>query len=302
LAPVERSRAGIGGALWRALRPHQWAKNLLLFVPLALTPSLHGDSAKWLAALTAFVAWSAVASAGYLANDWLDRESDRSDPVKRERPFASGSLPAGIGAAAGIALALAGLSLAAARAPASFSVHLGIYLGLTLAYSLYVKRLLLLDVLLLAGLYTLRLLAGGTATGIALTPWLLAFSLFFFLGLAFVKRYVELRRSTASDDSGRAYRHRDLELVMMLGTASVYASVLVLCLYINTDHVGHQYGRPGALWFLAPILLYWVSRIWFLALRGELPGDPVAFAVRDRASLAAGALAAAVLAGAVGRY
>jgi 4-hydroxybenzoate polyprenyltransferase len=272
-----------------------------LFVPLALTPSLHGDTAKWLAALAAFAAWSAVASAGYLANDWLDRESDRSDPAKRERPFANGTLPPGLGATVAVALALGGLALAALTAPAAFSIHLWIYLGLTLAYSLYVKRLLLLDVLLLAGLYTLRLLAGGTATGIALTPWLLAFSLFFFLGLAFAKRYVELRRTPVTDDSRRAYRASDLDLVMMLGTASVYASVLVMCLYINTDHVGHQYVRPAALWFLAPILLYWVSRIWFLALRGDLPGDPVAFAVRDRASLVAGVLAAAVLAIAAGR-
>jgi 4-hydroxybenzoate polyprenyltransferase len=296
LRGLERRRAGIGGELWRALRPHQWAKNLLLFVPLALTPSLHTDTTKWRAALAAFAAWSAVASAGYLANDWLDRDSDRADPTKRSRPFASGALSPRVGAAAAVALVLAGLAIAASSAPAAFTVHLCVYLALTLAYSLYLKRLLLIDVLLLAGLYTLRLLAGGTATGIALTPWLLAFSLFFFLGLAFAKRYVELRRMPDSDDSRRAYRRGDLGLVMTLGAVSVYASVLVLCLYINSDHVGHQYTRPATLWFLVPILLYWVSRIWFLAQRGELPGDPVAFAISDRTSLVAGALVAAVLA------
>jgi 4-hydroxybenzoate polyprenyltransferase len=249
--------------------------------------------------LAAFASWGAVASAGYLANDALDLAADRTDPEKRDRPFASGALPVRAGIAAGVALGLAGVGLAAAVAPLAFVAHLVIYLALTLAYSFYVKRLLLLDVLLLAGLYTLRLLAGGAAVAIPLTPWLLAFSLFFFLGLAFAKRFGELQRLTRAgavgDASGRAYRGDDLELLMMLGSASSYLSVLVLCLYINSEHVGQQYPHPGALWFLAPLLLYWVSRIWFLAKRGELPGDPVAFAVRDRVSLAIGGLVAVAL-------
>jgi 4-hydroxybenzoate polyprenyltransferase len=287
-----------GSALWRALRPHQWAKNLLLFVPLALTPTQISAGRKWLVLVAAFGCWSAVASAGYLANDGLDLAADRADPAKRNRPFASGALSARTGIAAGIALALVGVGLAATVAPPAFVVHLVAYLALTLAYSSYVKRLLLLDVLLLASLYTLRLLAGGAAVGIALIPWLMAFSLFFFLGLAFAKRFGELQRITrigASDQSGRAYRSDDLDLLMILGAISAYLSVLVLCLYINSDQVGRQYARPGALWFLAPLLLYWVSRIWFVAKRGELPGDPVAFAVRDRASLAVGVLVVAVL-------
>jgi 4-hydroxybenzoate polyprenyltransferase len=284
-------------ALWRALRPHQWAKNGLVFVPLLLTPALHRDRARWLVLLAAFVSWSAAASAGYLANDRLDLAADRADPAKRDRPFASGALPIGVGMAAAVVLALFAIALAAAVAPPVFVAHLLAYLVLTLAYSLYVKRMLLVDVLLLAGLYTLRLLAGGAAIGIALTPWLLAFSLFFFLGLAFAKRYAELRRIAGADGrSGRAYRSDDLGLLMMLGTTSAYLSVLVLCLYINSEAVGRQYPEPGVLWFLAPLLLYWVSRIWFLAQRGELPGDPVAFAVRDRVSLATGALVAVVLA------
>ncbi len=292
------------GALRRALRPHQWAKNLLLFVPLALTPAQASDTGKWLVLLAAFACWSAVASAGYLANDALDVAADRADPEKRNRPFASGALPVRAGVGAGIALGLLALGLATAVAPLAFVIHLVLYLVLTLVYSLYVKRLLLLDVLLLAGLYTLRLLAGGAAVEIALTPWLLAFSLFFFLGLAFAKRYGELQRITrlaANNQSSRAYRTDDLELLMTLGATSAYLSVLVLCLYINSDHVSQQYPRPGALWFLAPLLLYWVSRIWFVAKRGELPGDPVAFAVRDRVSLVLGALVAAVLAVAIAR-
>jgi 4-hydroxybenzoate polyprenyltransferase len=208
------------------------------------------------------------------------------------------------GLGAGVVLGLCGVGLAAAVAPLAFVVHLVVYLALTLIYSLYVKRLLLLDVLLLAGLYTLRLLAGGAAVEIALTPWLLAFSLFFFLGLAFAKRYGELQRITragASVGSSRAYRAGDLDLLMTLGATSSYLSVLVLCLYINSDHVGRQYSHPGALWFLAPVLLYWLSRIWFVAKRGELPGDPVAFAVSDRVSLVMAALAAAVLGAAISR-
>jgi 4-hydroxybenzoate polyprenyltransferase len=268
-------------------------------VPLALTPAKISDTGKWLVLLGAFACWSAVASAGYLANDALDLAADRADPEKRGRPFASGALAVRSGIAAGLALGLLGIGLAAAVAPPAFAVHLAIYLVLTLVYSLYVKRLLLLDVLLLAGLYTLRLLAGGAAAGIALTPWLLAFSLFFFLGLAFAKRFAELERlapAGAVDTSGRAYRGDDVDLLMTLGTTSAYLSVLVLCLYINSDHVGQQYPHPGALWFLAPLLLYWVSRIWFLAKRGALPGDPVAFAVRDRVSFAIGALVVVALA------
>jgi 4-hydroxybenzoate polyprenyltransferase len=295
-------REGTGSALWRALRPHQWAKNLLLFVPLALTPALLPDTEKWWVLIAAFACWNAIASAGYLANDALDLASDRADPAKRDRPFASGALSVRFGIGVAIALALLGLAIASVAAPPVFVGHLVAYLALTLAYSLYVKRLLLLDVLLLAGLYTLRLLAGGAAAGIALTPWLLAFSLFFFLGLAFAKRYGELARIAsleAGNQGGRAYRSDDLDLLMMLGTTSSYLSVLVFCLYINSDHVGQQYPRPGALWFLVPLLLYWVSRIWFLAKRGELPGDPVAFAVRDRVSVLLGALVALVLAMAI---
>jgi 4-hydroxybenzoate polyprenyltransferase len=260
------------------------------------------DTGKWRVLVAAFACWNAMASAGYLANDALDLASDRADPAKRDRPFASGALSVRLGIGAAIALALLGLAIAAVTAPPVFVGYLVAYLALTLAYSLYVKRLLLLDVLLLAGLYTLRLLAGGAATGIALTPWLLAFSLFFFLGLAFAKRYGELARIAPLDrgnQSGRAYRSDDLDLLMMLGTTSAYLSVLVFCLYISSDHVGQQYPRPGALWFLVPLLLYWVSRIWFLAKRGELPGDPVAFAVRDRVSFVLGALVVLVLAMAI---
>jgi 4-hydroxybenzoate polyprenyltransferase len=295
----------IASELVRALRPHQWAKNLLLFVPLALTPALLGDAARWVSLGWAFLAWSAASSVGYLANDWLDLESDRADPAKRDRPFASGALPVSVGAVAGILLTAIGIGVAVLFTPLAFVFYLTGYLAITLAYSLRIKRLLLADVLVLAGFYTLRLLAGGAAAQITLTPWLLAFSLFLFLGLAFVKRYSELLRiseepGSAETVSRRAYRVGDAPLVMAFGTASTYLSVLVLCLYINGAEIDGQYQRVEALWFLVPLLLYWVSRIWFLARRGELGGDPVAFAVRDPSSLVTGALMGVIVLVAVG--
>src|SRR5262249_28127796 len=208
---------------------------------LALTPALHADTGKWLVLLAAFACWSAVASAGYPANDRLDLAADRADPAKPDRPLASGAAPARARRVAGTAPALVRRPSPSATPPPPFLVHLAAYPALTLAYSLYVKRLLLLDVLLLAALYALRLLAGGAAVGIELTPWLLAFSLFFFLGLAFAKRYGELHRMTrigASDRSGRAYRSGDLRLLVGLGATSAYLSALVLCVYSHSEPVG----------------------------------------------------------------
>ena len=306
--PVGRRRVLVGdfGAVTRrpvldslrALRPHQWTKNLLVFVPLALTPEHVGDLGKQWTALLAFVALSLVASAGYVVNDLLDREADRAHPVKRQRPFASGALSAQWGVVLAAVLALLGAALAIAATPPGYWVVIGAYLLLTFSYSLWLKRQLLLDVIVLAGLYTLRVIGGSQAVDIQLTPWLLAFSLFIFLSLAFAKRYSELRLMAARQESqlrGRAYHIDDLDLVAMLGATSGYLSVLVLCLYINSDEVRGLYTTVEGLWFLVPILLYWISRIWFLAKRGELPGDPVAFAVRDRVSWLAGVLMAGVI-------
>ena len=286
----------------RALRPHQWTKNLLVFVPLALTPHQILDPGRQGRALVAFVALSLVASAGYLVNDLLDLAADRAHPTKRDRPFASGALSVGWGVALAALLAAAGFGLAAAATPVRFVEMLGLYLVTSILYSLVLKRQLLIDVIVLAGLYTLRVIAGAAAVAIALTPWLLAFSLFIFLSLAFAKRYTEIRLLTADGGThvrGRGYQVEDLDLVAMLGATSGYLSVLVLCLYINTDLVQELYKTVDALWFLCPILLYWISRIWFLAKRGLLPGDPVAFAVRDPVSWLSGALMAAVIALAV---
>lgn len=286
----------------RVIRLHQWAKNLLLFVPLVLTPHELTNASKQMAVALAFVAFSLCASAGYVLNDLMDREADRHHPTKRHRPFASGALSASTGVVLIPALLVASFAIAYLGTDRTFLPFLAIYLIVTVAYSVYLKRQLLIDVFVLAGLYTLRVIAGGAAALIELTAWLLAFSLFIFLSLAFAKRYSELALLAAQDETGsrrRAYRVGDLDLVLILGSTSGYLSVLVLCLYISTDVVRDLYRTVDVLWLLAPVLLYWVSRIWFLAKRGELPGDPVAFAVRDPVSLVTGLLAAGLLAIAV---
>jgi 4-hydroxybenzoate polyprenyltransferase len=282
----------------RALRPHQWTKNLLVFVPLALTPEHVGDTERQVAALLAFVALSLVASGGYVVNDLLDLEADRAHPVERSRPFASGALPVGWGIALAAILALLGAAITWLATPPGFWPVVAVYLVLTFSYSLWLKRQLLIDVIVLAGLYTLRVVGGAQAVDIELTPWLMAFSLFIFLSLAFAKRYSELELMASRQETelrGRAYRVDDVDLVATLGATSGYLSVLVLCLYINSDQVRGLYSAVEALWLLVPILLYWISRIWFLAKRGELPGDPVAFAVRDPVSWLSGALMGGVI-------
>ena len=279
-------------ALVSALRPRQWIKNLLLGVPLVLAhEGLSG--ARLLGVVWGFAAFCLAASAGYVVNDLLDREADRLHPLKRLRPFASGALSVRQGAllAAGLTLAALAVSLLCVGTP--FAGMLLLYLALTLSYSLYFKEKLFLDVLLLAGLYSLRVLSGAVAADVLVSPWLLGFSLFFFLSLAFVKRYCEVRRF--ADGSGaqlarRNYRGDDLGLIQTLGPTSAYLSVLVLALYITSRDVARLYATPELLWLVCPILLYWVTRIWFLAARGELPDDPVLFAAGDPQSYVAAAL------------
>lgn len=268
--------------LLRAMRPHQWLKNFLIFIPLILSQQLH-DTELLLNACLAFVAFSMCASSVYLLNDLLDLVADRQHPTKRHRPFASGrlSIPAGI--AAKIILLLCAL-LIAFSLPQYFLYVLVLYYGMTMAYSLWLKKASLIDGLVLAGLYTLRLIAGAAAIAVAPTFWLLAFSMFIFLSLAFIKRYSELLHLHGSSRgrlAGRAYRAGDQETLAQLGTASGYLAVLVLAFYINSDAVTERYARPEALWLLCPILLYWVSRMWLLTRRGEMDDDPVVFTIRD---------------------
>ena len=281
----------------RALRLHQWSKNALVIVPVLLAP--HGLSPTEIArAALAALSLSLCASAGYVFNDLRDVEADRAHPTKRRRPFASGALPLRYGPPLVVALLALSFGIALCALPKSFLIMLVLYLVLTLSYSFYLKSLLLVDVVVLAWLYTQRVLAGGFATEVTISAWLLAFSMFIFLSLAFAKRYVELRHVV--DDTGklrnRAYTAQDLSMVASMGTTAGYLAVLVFCLYIESAGTA-IYSRPHLLWLVCPVLLYWISRVWFLTNRGEMNDDPVKFAITDRQSwlcvLAIGGVAAA---------
>ncbi|HEY1986704.1 MAG TPA: UbiA family prenyltransferase [Terracidiphilus sp.] len=282
-------RRPLAPTLLKAIRLHQWAKNVLLFLPLALSHELTAKSIR--AAITAFFCFSFMASASYLLNDVLDVENDRRHPSKRLRPFASGDLPVAGG------MALAGLLVAASGAllpflPGEFAMWLLAYIAATLSYSFYLKRIAVVDVLLLSGLYTLRMLAGAAATGTEISHWLAGFSTFLFLSLAMVKRFSELenlRERGAVSTQGRGYIVGDLEQIRVFGTSSAYAAVVVFMLYIARPDVTVLYHQAGRLWLMVPLLLYWLTRIWLLASRGELEEDPVIFAIRDRMSLLVGA-------------
>lgn len=279
-----------GLTVWRrALRLHQWLKNLLLFMPLVAAHQF-GDVRALGALGLAFVAFSLCASSVYLANDLLDLESDRLHPRKRNRPFASGALPAWMGVVLAPVLLGSSLALAALVGPAFLS-WLGGYFILTCLYSWLLKRLILVDCLTLAMLYTLRVLAGGAAVGLELSFWLLAFSVFLFLSLAFVKRFaeLELQRSTGRAKlHGRGYHTDDASLIQTMGITAGQASVLVLALYLNSDAVTRLYAHPQVIWGAVPVLLFWVHWMWMQAHRGKMHDDPLVFAVKDRASLAAG--------------
>jgi 4-hydroxybenzoate polyprenyltransferase len=277
-------------ALLRGIRAYQWAKNVLVFVPLATAHRL--DMESFVLALLAFAAFSLVASSVYLVNDLVDLQDDRRHPVKRERPIAAGDL--GIDTAILLVpVLLAGAVAITLLLPWEFGLLLGVYVAVNVAYSLALKRVALLDVFILAALYTLRILAGAAAISVPVSHWLLAFSLFAFLSLALIKRFVEVSNVAARDETrvgGRGYLAGDGALLAMLGTASGYLSVLVFALYITSPQVVTLYRRPELLWFAVPLLLYWMSRIWFLAHRGQVTEDPLLFSLGDPASHVTGAL------------
>jgi 4-hydroxybenzoate polyprenyltransferase len=291
-------RAGLGvRALAKVLRVHQWMKNLLLFIPL-MAGHRFGSIDPWLALMLAFVSFSLCASTVYIANDLLDLESDRLHPRKRSRPFASGLVPAWMGVVLAPVLLAVSLLLGA-YVGGNFLPWLLFYFLVTCAYSWSLKRLILVDCLTLAMLYTLRIVAGAAAADIALSFWLLAFSVFLFLSLAFVKRYAELQVQVLAGKKkvhGRGYLTSDTPLVQMLGITSGYAAVVVLSLYLNSDSVLMLYKTPQIVWGAVPVILFWVSWIWMQAHRGHMHDDPLVFAVKDRTSLAAGFVFAVVLA------
>lgn len=288
----------------RMLRSHQWTKNVLLFVSLFAAHKL-GDLHAWHNMLLGFIAFCLCASSVYIANDLLDLPSDRRHPRKRFRPFAAGALQIRTGVVLGPLLALVSLLLAA-RVGTSFLGWLGVYLVLTWLYSWWLKRIALIDCVTLAALYTLRIVAGAAAAGLALTFWLLAFSGFLFLCLAFVKRFTELQAQEAAGNDkahGRGYVTADAPLIQSLGIASGYTAVVVLALYLNSDAVLQLYPSAELAWAAVPIMIFWVSWIWLQAHRGEMHDDPLVFALRDGTSLAAGVLfGAALLLGSLERW
>lgn len=293
LVGVRRSRFW---AAVKALRPQQWAKNLLIFVPL-FTSHRALELPLFLQCCVAFLAFSLSASAVYVANDLVDIDADRQHPKKRDRPFASGTLPIAMGPPLVLALLAAGLAVAATVSP-SFLAIIGVYLAMNVAYSFVLKRKLLADVVALSLMYAIRIVSGGEATGIVISEWLFAFSLFFFTSLALVKRHAELvaTDSLKSNRPGsRAYRSGDVRIIEGLGTSSGLVAVLVLALYIASPEVKLLYNSPQVLWLLCPLLYFWIARVWILSGRHQLHHDPVVFAMTDWRSLATWSVAACIL-------
>lgn len=282
----DRPASARAKSLLRALRPHQWIKNLLLLVPL-FAAHRYTDPASVMQAMVALFVFSLTASGIYILNDLVDVDADRRHASKRRRPFAAGELSLLHGwmvwpVCVGLAFAIA-----AATLPMRFVAELAAYVGVTAAYSFVLKRIAIIDAITLAGLYTLRIIAGAAAIEVPLSFWLLSFSIFIFLSLAFIKRYSELRAARDAERTdplpGRGYRPDDLELISSLGSGAGYISVLVLALYIQ-DGSAQLYHAPKLIWLACPLLLYWISRAWLVAHRGEMHHDPIVFALKDRAS------------------
>lgn len=272
------------GSYHKALRPHQWLKNILIFVPMLAAHKL--DLSSLLNSCIAFIAFSLIASSVYLVNDLLDLNSDRAHPRKRSRPFASGAIPIAHGSQIAIVCLFCGFAIAALLG-SIFIFVIGAYYITTLAYSLVLKRKIIIDICVLAGLYTTRILAGGAASGIGLSIWLLAFSVFLFLSLAAVKRQaelVDLLKRNEIKSLGRGYETHDLPIIAMISVASGYISVLVMMLYINSPSIAILYQSPKVLWGVCCILLYWLTRTIMLTHRGRMNDDPVIFASTDRIS------------------
>lgn len=270
--------------LIRNMRPHQWAKNSLLFVPIILAPAQAWPS--WLNVIYAFIAFSLTASSIYIINDLFDLEADRKHPSKRHRPFAAGNLPIPAGIMLVPTLLVIALGIAW-QVNVVFTLLLLGYIIMTTAYSINLKLHALADVFSLAILYTLRIIAGVFAADIAVSHWLLAFSVFFFLSFAFAKRYSELHNLAQKGDlmaATRGYTVSDLSIISLFGVTSAYLSIMVTILYIHDLQASRLYSQPMWLWLISVVLLFWVSRVWLLAHRGRMDEDPVLFALRDRPS------------------
>ncbi len=311
VGPVERLRAGLAGdamveatfpsrragvSTWaKALRLQHWVKNTLVFVaPVLASPAI----SSLLQAALLFVLLGIVASATYVINDLLDLASDRRHPHKRFRPFATGTIPARDGVLIA-GLMIAGALLLSLFLPRGCTIVLAAYLAITLSYSLVLKRMPMVDVMVLAGLFTLRVLAGSLLVPTPISPWLLTFSMLFFLGLAIIKRYAELDRVVRAvpiGSSARGYTREDLPILLASGVAAGFSAVVIFMIYLIDDQYPRTiYSNPAALWGIMPVILIWTLRLWHLAVHGRMSEDPVIFALKDRTSLALGAFIAVIL-------
>lgn len=281
----------------KQLRCHQWSKNLLLVVPLILAHQLASLPAV-LACLLAVITFSLAASAVYIGNDLIDLPYDRQHPRKCKRPLARGAISIRAALAVGSGLLAAAVGLSAAFLPGTFVWMLLGYLVLNFCYSVWLKRVAVLDVMLLAGFYVYRVLIGAVAIDVTISPWLLAFSLFFFLGLGMIKRFADLVLAAEVEPAavaGRAYVAGDIDFFRTLGIASSCIAILVLALYLQSQEVVRLYAHPQLLWLVCPLVLYWNMRAWLIAHRGQMPDDPILFALRDPASYVVGGATALLL-------
>ncbi|MCZ2132461.1 MAG: UbiA family prenyltransferase [Bacteroidetes bacterium] len=290
----DKGRRSIKSAVFKEIRPHQWTKNLLIFLPALLAHRF--DTNILQLSFTAFLAFCFCASGVYVLNDLLDVTSDRTHPTKKRRPFAAGDLPLWSGALL-FPLLFIGSAALSLLLPADFQTILALYAVITTTYSFYLKRLPVLDALTLAALYSMRLYAGAAATSVKISRWLAVFSIFVFVSLAFVKRYVELPKnvSRTGEVQGRGYRADDAAIIASFGVAGGYTSVLVIGLYCYSDEITTLYSSPEVLLIVGALHLFWISRIWLLAHRGEIDDDPITFTLRDTVSYIIGILAILVV-------
>ncbi len=284
----------------KQIRVYQWVKNFLIFMPFIMAHKLE-DPAIIINSIYAFFAFCFTASSIYIYNDLIDLHSDRVHPRKRFRPIASGDLSIATGLVLAPILLFLGIAIGACFLNGSFLLTLLFYLSVTTAYSFLLKRIAILDIIVLASLYTIRLLAGAYAADVPASPWMLGFSMFIFLSLATVKRYTELlalKKLNKTTTSGRGYHVEDINLLLAVGPASGYLSVLIFALYVNSKDMIQLYDNPGFLWLVAPLLLFWITRIWLLANRGEMHDDPIVFTGKDPVSYIIGAMIALLIFGA----
>jgi 4-hydroxybenzoate polyprenyltransferase len=281
----------------KSMRIWQWSKNFLVFVPFLFSQQ-YADINKLSLGIIGFVLFGLCASATYIWNDLHDLPNDRKHPTKRNRPIASGAVSPRSAYLLSAILLTAGIGGAVLFSNSTFVAFVIGYIFITVLYSLYLKRTLAIDVLVLSGLYTYRMFLGASLMNIGLSPWILAFSMFFFLSLAFVKRYSELKlmeKTATTRLAGRSYQTLDGRLVESFGTGAGLIAVLVFALYISSPTVRNLYKTPELLWLVCPLLLYWIVRIWFTAVRGKLNEDPVVFAIKDFRSIMVGIVCVAII-------